>query len=83
VEGVSAVLARCGCAVSVEDHNIFGGLGSAIAEVIAESQPAVLARLGLQDRYGESGYPDQLLDKYGMSVQAIAEAARAVISKKR
>jgi len=82
-EGIAAVLTRCGCAVTIEDHNIIGGLGSAIAEVIAESQPAVLTRLGLQDRYGESGFPDELLDKYGMSVPAIAEAAREVISKKK
>jgi len=82
-EGIAAVLTRCGYAVTIEDHNIIGGLGSAIAEVIAESQPAVLTRLGLQDRYGESGFPDELLDKYGMSVPAIAEAAREVISKKK
>lgn len=83
-EGISAVLARCGRAVTVEDHNIIGGLGSAIAEVIAEGETgARLIRLGLQDRYGESGFPDELLDKYGMSVPAIAEAARKVISNKK
>ncbi|MFA5851606.1 MAG: transketolase C-terminal domain-containing protein [Spirochaetales bacterium] len=81
-EGISVVLARCGCAVTVEDHNVIGGLGSAIAEVIAESQPAIQKRLGLQDRYGESGFPDELLDKYGMSVPAIADAARKAILKK-
>lgn len=81
--GIAAVLARCGCAVTVEDHNVIGGLGSAIAEVIAEVQPAVLARLGLQDCYGESGHPDELLDAYGMSVEDIVGAARNVVSKKR
>jgi transketolase len=81
--GIAAVLDRCGCAVTVEDHNIIGGLGSAIAEVIAEFQPAALTRLGLKVRYGVSGFPDELLDKYGMSVAAIADAARRVFSKKK
>ena len=81
-EGIAGVLGRCGCAVTVEDHNVIGGLGSAVAEVIAESRPAWLVRLGLQDRYGESGFPDELLDKYGMSPAAIASAARGGISEK-
>jgi transketolase len=75
VEGISAVLARTACAVTVEDHNVIGGLGSAVAEIIAERQPARLARLGLQDCYGESGFPDELLDAYGMSVDEIARTA--------
>jgi transketolase len=83
VEGIAAVLARCGCAVTVEDHNVIGGLGSAVAEVIAEVQPAALARIGLQDRYGESGNPDELLDAYGISVAGIVKAAHRVIAKKR
>jgi transketolase len=83
VEGISAVLGRCGCAVSVEDHNVIGGLGSALAEVIAENSPAFLARLGLQDRYGESGHPEELLDAYGMSAAKIAETAKAVHKRKK
>ena len=73
--GVATILARCGCAVTVEDHNVIGGLGSAIAEVIAEVQPAILTRLGLQDCYGESGLPDELLDAYGMSIGDTVAAA--------
>lgn len=83
VEGISAVLARTGRAVSIEDHTIIGGLGSAIAEVIAEGSPARLIRLGLQDRYGESGFPDELLDAYGMSVSSIADAAAGLASRPR
>ena len=74
IEGISAVLARTGSAVTVEDHNIIGGLGSAVAEIIAEGCPALLARLGLRDCYGESGFADELLDAYGMSVEAIVSA---------
>ncbi len=83
VEGISEVLGATGCAVTVEDHTVISGLGSAIAEVIAEETPAALVRLGLQDCYGESGFPDELLDKYGMSVEGIAEAAKKAIVKKR
>ena len=83
VAGISEVLGKCGCAVSIEDHNVIGGLGSAIAEVIAEHAPATLARLGLQDRYGESGHPDELLDAYGMSTANIAETAKALVARKK
>lgn len=79
VDGISAVLARTGCVVTVEDHTIIGGLGSAIAEVIAEKVPAKLVRLGLQDCYGESGFPDELLDAYGMSVSSIVDAAAKLV----
>ena len=77
--GIAEVLGRCRCAVTIEDHNVIGGLGSAVAEVIADGIPgaagARLVRLGLQDCYGESGFPDELLDAYGMSVADIAAAA--------
>jgi transketolase len=82
VEGISAVLSRCGCAVTIEDHTVIGGLGSAIAEIIAERSSARLIRLGLQDCYGESGFPDELLDAYGMSVENIVGAAKAVCARK-
>ncbi|MFW5485007.1 MAG: transketolase family protein [Spirochaetaceae bacterium JB067] len=81
-EGIKDILAQTGCAVTIEDHTIIGGLGSAIAEVIAEESPAVLARLGLQDTYGESGFPEELLDAYGMSVENIVACAESVIRKK-
>jgi transketolase len=83
VEGISTVLDSCGCAVTIEDHNVIGALGSAVAEVIAEGAPAVLARLGLQDTYAESGYADELLDAYGMSEEDIVATAIKVIAKKK
>jgi transketolase len=66
----------------VEDHNIIGGLGSAIAEVSAEEMPTHLARIGLRDVYPESGFPDALLDKYRIGVVDIVNAAKKVIAKK-
>lgn len=82
-EGIKAVLAKTGCGVSIEDHTVIGGLGSAIAELIAEESPASLVRLGLQDTYGESGFPDELLDAYGMSVNDIVAGAERAIRKKK
>ncbi len=80
--GISAILASTGCAVTIEDHTIIGGLGSAVAELIAEQIPAKLIRLGVQDRYGESGDPEALLDAYGMSVKHIVHAAMKVTERR-
>jgi transketolase len=64
--------------VSVEEHSIFGGLGSALAECLAEDrgagEKASLVRLGVQDRFGESGVADELLQKHGLDPQSIADA---------
>ena len=81
-EGIKGVLAQTKCAVTIEDHTIIGALGSAIAEVIAEESPASLVRLGLQDRYGESGFPEELLDAYGMSIEDIIAGAELAMKKK-
>lgn len=78
-EGIAAVLAECGVAVTVEDHMITGGLGSAIAEVIAERQPARLTRVGLADSFPESGEGNALMDKYGLAVGDIAAAVRRAV----
>lgn len=79
---IAGLLRGCGAAVTVEDHNIIGGLGSAVAEVIAETAPALLARIGLADRYPESGHVDPLLDAYGLSVAEIARRAEEVFREK-
>jgi transketolase len=82
-EGIRDVLEATGCGVCIEDHTVIGGLGSAIAEFIADECPAHLVRLGLQDCYGESGFPDELLDTYGMSVEDIVAGAKKAIDKKK
>jgi transketolase len=82
-EPVAEILRRCGAAVTVEDHNIVGGLGSAIAEVAVETCPVPMARIGLRDVFPESGEPEALLDKYGMKVSDIVQAARGAASRKR
>jgi transketolase len=82
VEGIARVLRECGAAVTAEDHTIVGGLGSAVMEVAAENAPVPIARIGLRDCFPSSGTPDALLDRYGMSVKDIVEAAVAAIARK-
>jgi transketolase len=71
-----------GALVTVEEHNIIGGLGSAVAEVLGATRPAHLERVGIQDRFAESGDYDELLDKYGMSVDDIVAAAKKAFGRK-
>jgi transketolase len=68
-----------GAIVTVEDHNIIGGLGSAVAEVISEHCPVILKRIGVKDVFGESGDPESLFDKFGMSINHIVDAAKEVL----
>ncbi len=81
-KAIISILQKTGAAVTVEDHNIIGGLGSAIAEVSSEEIPTPMVRLGLCDLYPESGHPEPLLDKYNIGVIDIVNAAKKVISKK-
>ena len=75
-EGVAAVLTRCGCAVTVEDHNIYGSLGDAVSEVACRLAPCRVLRVGLHDKYPRSGKAAELLDAYGLSVKDIVTTAR-------
>lgn len=76
LEGVCAALKDAKCAVTVEDHNIFGGLGSAICEAACQGCPRRVERVGLRDQYPRSGPADKLLDAYGLSVPDIVRAAK-------
>jgi transketolase len=80
-EGIAAVLSRCGCAVTVEDHNIYGGLGDAVSEVACRLNPCRVLRVGLQDKYPRSGKANELLDAYGLSVADIVAAAKQAAAK--
>lgn len=82
-EGVTEVLKKCGAAVTAEDHNIIGGLGSAIMEVAAENCPVPIVRIGLRDKFPGSGKPDELLDYYEMGVKDIVKAAETTIKRKK
>ncbi len=71
-----------GAVVTIEDHTIMGGLGSAVAEVLAENYPIPMKRVGVPDMFGESGAPDLLYQKYGMTVDDIVKAAVRVVTHK-
>lgn len=73
---------KAGAIVTCEEHNILGGLGSAVAETLGEKCPVPMARVGVQDCFGQSGLPDQLLEKYGLTAEQIASKAKEVISRK-
>ena len=77
-----AMAQKTGAVVTCEEHNIYGGLGSAVAEVLVENCPVPMARVGVEDSFGESGLPDQLLEKYGLTVENIVKKAKAVIARK-
>jgi transketolase len=81
-EAVLNSIRKTKCAVTVEEHNIIGGLGDAIAQVAAKNFPIPIEYVGTRDTFGESGTPDQLLKKYGLDVPDIIAAAEKVISKK-
>lgn len=69
--------------LSAEEHTIIGGLGSAVAEVLAESNSAVpFRRLGVKDQFGESGEPDELFKKYGLDGASVAAAVRSLLKKR-
>ncbi|HAE13113.1 MAG: transketolase family protein [Chitinophagales bacterium] len=81
-EAVIESVRKTGCAVTAEEHQRLGGLGSAIAQVLAEEHPVPLSFVAVQDSFGESGTTEQLLTKYGLQASNIVEAARSVISRK-
>jgi transketolase len=80
---ILAAAKETGALVSAEDHLVSSGLGGAIAEFLVGYWPVPLERIGLQDRFGETGHPDKLFEKYGMTDRHIAEAAKRAIGRKR
>lgn len=82
-EGTVKILSECKAAVTVEDHNVIGGLGSAIAEAAARHCPVPVENVGLQDIFPESGEANALLEKYGISADSIMQAAVKVLARKK
>lgn len=75
--------AKTGSVVTVEDHQVAGGLGGMIAEISAKNMPLPIEFIGLQNTFAESGKPTELLEKYGMGKEAIKQAVKKVISRKK
>lgn len=82
VETIVAAAQKCGAVVTLEEHQTMGGAGSAVCEVLAQHYPVPVEMVGVQDHFGESGEPDELIEKFGMGVEAVTEAIRRVISRK-
>lgn len=72
-----------GALVAAENHNIVGGLGSAVAELLSEKLPTPLRRIGVRDRFGEVGAPDYLAATFGITAREITAAAREMVGEKR
>ena len=79
---IDSLVERCGALVTAEDHNIIGGLGSAVAEHLVANTFAPLEMVGVPDRFGESGQADEMLDLMNISAPYIANAARKAMSRK-
>jgi len=75
--------AKTGTIVTAEEHNIIGGLGSAVAEVLAENSPCLMGRIGVQDEFGRSGKAEELLKIYKLTADDIAEKVKEIIKLKR
>jgi transketolase len=76
------VAKKCGAVVTIEEHQIAGGMGSAVAEVLSRSHPVPQEFIGVHDQFGQSGTPDELYAHYRMDVPSIIEAAKDVIDRK-
>lgn len=73
---------KAGAVVTVEEHQVAGGMGSAVAEVLAQEHPVPIEFIGVQDKFGQSGDPQELIEYYGMGVDSIKEAVKKVIKRK-
>lgn len=79
---IDNLVAQTSAIVTAEDHSVIGGLGGAVAEYLAKNKPCVLEMVGVQDRFGESGQADEMLEMLGLNSKYIAEAAKRAISRR-
>ncbi|HTF81618.1 MAG TPA: transketolase C-terminal domain-containing protein [Cytophagales bacterium] len=82
VEAILKSVSKTRCVVTAEEHNYIGGLGESIAGTLARHLPAPIEMVATNDTFGESGTPDQLMKKYGLTPEHIIESAKKVISRK-
>lgn len=82
-DAIIALAREARAVVSVEEHQIAGGLGGAIAEVLAEACPTPMEFIGIRDRFGQSGSPKELIEHYGLGVSHIVAAVKKVITRKK
>jgi transketolase len=82
-DAIVAASRECGAVVTVEEHQVHGGMGSAVAEVLAAQAPAPIEFIGVHDQFGQSGDPAELIEFYGMGTAAIKAAARRAYQRKK
>lgn len=82
VEAILKSVAKTGCVVTAEEHQMNGGLGDSVAQTLALNHPAPLEMVAVNDSFGESGVPDELMKKYGIDAENIVKAAKRVIKRK-
>ena len=78
-EEVIAAAKDCGCIVTAEEHSVIGGLGSAVAETVCKEAPCRMAMVGVQDVFGQSGKPGELMEQYGLTAADIAKAVKSCL----
>ncbi|MBQ9478622.1 MAG: transketolase family protein, partial [Selenomonadaceae bacterium] len=83
VETIVGSARKTGCVVTAEEHQIAGGMGSAVAECLALTNPVPIEFVGVRDTFGESGQPQELMDAYGLNAATIIERVKAVIDRKK
>lgn len=81
-EAILTSVAKTGCVVTAEEHNIYGGLGESVARLLSQKQPTPQEFVGVNDSFGESGTPAQLMEKYGLNAVNIQKAVNEVIKRK-
>ncbi len=81
-EAILRAAKKCNAMVTAEEHQVAGGMGSAVAELLAQHHPIAMEYVGIRDRFGESGTPSELMAAFGLDAHAIVQAARRVIARK-
>jgi len=80
---IASLAKRAGAVVTVEEHQVSGGLGGAVAEALARHEPVPMEFVGMHNVFGESGPPSALIEKYGMGVKDIHAAVKRVLKRKK
>ena len=81
-EAVVAAARKTGCVVTAEEHQVYGGMGSAVAECLVKNCPVPVEMVAVQDSFGESGKPQELMDKYGLNQATVEAKIKAVLKRK-
>jgi transketolase len=79
-EAVTLLAKECGAIVTVEEHQVAGGMGSAVAEILSVAHPTKMAFVGVHDKFGQSGTPTELVKYYGMDKEGVKSAVKTLLS---